>query len=227
MESWADIRKNGGSYNQRAFIDMKSGAVRAMSDPYRSFRRILRSVGTDAPIARFATGLIEAGYQDAFDKTSSIVHANVSEVMENYPDEWKSYFKFAFVRNPFDFAVSDYLNKEPATIRENVSFTEYLKRMADPARPDPERIVPNPRNNLEIYTHEAQIAVDFLGRFENLLSDVQKICELLDIPFISGEYPHAQKTGVSDSWRKLYKIGDREIAAEAFKDEVELAGYEW
>ena len=82
---------------------------------------------------------------------------------------WRSYFKFAFDRNPWDRQVSWYLYKTKS------------KR----ARPSFESFMASRRrayvDNYQLYTIEGALAVDFLGRYERLEEDLNTALELAGV----------------------------------------------
>jgi hypothetical protein len=81
---------------------------------------------------------------------------------------WNSYFKFSFERDPFDKAISRYYwsTREP---RPDIS--QYLN--AAPV---------NLLSNWNIYTINDQVAVDFVGRYENLDDDLAFIGNKIGLP---------------------------------------------
>ena len=83
-------------------------------------------------------------------------------------DIWNSYFKFSFERDPFDKAISRYYwsTREP---RPEIS--QYLSSVRT-------RFL----SNWGIYTINDEIAVDFVGRYENLTQDLAFITEKLGLP---------------------------------------------
>ncbi len=84
-------------------------------------------------------------------------------------EKWNEYFKFCFVRNPWDRAISNYLWLESQGIVATLD--ESLK--------EGKGLAFNPY----IYTIDKQIAVDYVGKYETLIEDLIIICKRLDIPF--------------------------------------------
>lgn len=96
-------------------------------------------------------------------------HAPASFVKENVPQSvWDDYFVFCFERNPFDKAVSLYY------------------WMTDPPRPPLEtylaRADVNRLSNWPIYTINGKVAVDFVGRYEQLEQGLAHVAERLNLP---------------------------------------------
>ena len=95
-------------------------------------------------------------------------HATAKFIRENLGEAvWNSYFKFCFERNPFDKYISRYYwrtrnDKSPPEIND------YIK------------LVPNHLLSCwNIYTINHQIAVDFVGHYETLSSDLNAIMNKL------------------------------------------------
>lgn len=93
---------------------------------------------------------------------------------------WNSYYKFAFERNPFDRAISLYFFQTKSLSMEN--FDNWLKKT----------YISSPHNNnFDIYTIDGKMAVDFLGRYENLSSNLAYICDKINLKF-DGWLPKAK-----------------------------------
>lgn len=112
-------------------------------------------------------------------------HLSVREVAPRIDrDTWDSYFKFGFVRNPFERFVSAYLflfrNSQVAEQREPRRVAEGMK--AALSRPKFRRralIVPQS----ELLTDaDGRLALDHLGRHERLQADFDEIAQRLGLP---------------------------------------------
>lgn len=90
---------------------------------------------------------------------------------------WKKYFKFAFVRNPFDRIVSYYEYQ----FKNKMSFCEFVKFSKDL------------QYNYLFDNKTNKCLVDFVGKFENLNEDFKKICKIIKINN-QKNLPHINKT---------------------------------
>ena len=96
-------------------------------------------------------------------------HADAQFIRDCIGDQdWNSYFKFSFERDPFDKAISRYYwsTREP---RPDIS--HYISSA-------PVDLL----SNWNIYTINDQIAVDFIGRYDNLDNDLASICSKIGLP---------------------------------------------
>jgi hypothetical protein len=128
---------------------------------------------------------------------------------------WRSYFKFAFDRNPWDRQVSWYL----------------YKTKAKHTRPDFERFMASRRrayvDNYQLYTIEGALAVDFLGRYETLEADLNAALERAGV----GARVTVPRTNVtpdkdqSRDYRSYYSPETRARVAEWYRPEIALLGY--
>jgi sulfotransferase famil protein len=128
---------------------------------------------------------------------------------------WRSYFKFAFDRNPWDRQVSWYL----------------YKTKSKPKRPSFERFMASRRrayvNNHEIYMLDGALAVDFVGRYESLEQDLNEALRLAGVKRRIA-VPRLNVTPNKDEargYRSYYSDATRGLVAEWYQPEIALLGY--
>jgi hypothetical protein len=127
---------------------------------------------------------------------------------------WNSYFKFSFERNPWDKAVSLYYYLV-GTTNLKLTFSEYIRQRNDPAV-----------SNYPIYTLNGQVAVDYLGRYENLDEDLATISRTLGFPE-KLILPRTKANFRKDKrpYRELYGEDEVRIISELCKKEIDLLHY--
>jgi hypothetical protein len=144
---------------------------------------------------------------------------------------YDSYFKFAFVRNPWDRLVSAYtflkkggLNgQDEAWAREHLAvypdFKDFVKRGLNPGSlyeklhfiPQWEYLV----------NRDGKIAMDFLGRFETLEDDFDQVAKRLRV---AASLPRANASPRGD-YRSYYDDASAEIVARLYARDIELFRY--
>lgn len=153
-------------------------------------------------------------------------------------EEFDSYFKFTFVRNPWSrlFSAYNFLKKggmndadrswASANLSSYTSFDDFVMRWLTVS-------------NIEKYTHfmpqyrflclpnSDELNVDFLGFFENIQEDFLYVRHRL---FLSGNLTlkHDNKTEPNDKkidFREFYTNEARDIVSEVYKKDVDLFGY--
>lgn len=128
---------------------------------------------------------------------------------------WRSYFKFAFDRNPWDRQVSWYLYKTKSK-RARPSFERFMSRR-DRAFVD----------NYAIYTIDGGLAVDFVGRYETLQDELAKALDMAG----AGQAPKVPRTNVTPDkdetldYRSYYSDATRERVADWYAPEIKLLSY--
>ena len=143
-------------------------------------------------------------------------HMPASRVRDYVGEEvWRSYFKFAFDRNPWDRQVSWYL----------------YKTKSKSIRPSFERFMQDRRRafvtNYAIYTIDGELAVDFVGRYENLQDELAKALDLAGV----GRHLKVPRTNVTPDkdqardYRSYYSDATRERVAEWYAPEIALLHY--
>ncbi len=144
-------------------------------------------------------------------------HMPASEAMPILGEAvWRSYFKFAFDRNPWDRQVSFYHHRYRRET-EPPPFKSFLCR-------DKRARV----NNYDIYSINGGVTVDFLGRFENLAEDLKHALETVGLK-LEHELPRAKTTFRRDNghYRDYYDEEARDIVGDWYRREIGLLGYEF
>lgn len=138
---------------------------------------------------------------------------------------FNEYFKFGFVRNPWSRAVSLYLRKESIQMRDKMTFEEFVNWInysSDTCVHPSQK-----RNQLDWFLDEkGEVAVDFIGKFENLESDWQTIAEKIHADPV---LPHANRNSISKEkhYSEYYTDKTKEIIRKKFIVDVEKFGYDF
>jgi Sulfotransferase family len=147
--------------------------------------------------------------------------------------EFDSYFKFAFVRNPWDRLVSafSYLKGGGNNPDDRAFAEQHLAAFDDLSAFVTEWLTPE---NADSWVHfvpqykfvcsrSGKLLVDFVGRFENLAEDYAHVCGELNV-----ERPlqHINRTPKrSRDYRDCYNDETRRIVADVYRRDIDLFGY--
>ncbi len=138
--------------------------------------------------------------------------------------QFATYFKFGFVRNPWERAVSLYERREGLQLREVMSFEEFIDWMKFSSSTC---IHPVPhRNQLDWFVDpHGRVLADFIGHFETLEQDWAAIAPKLGLP---AQLPHLNRNPRrAKHYTEYYTARTREIVAERFKEDIDYFGYEF
>jgi hypothetical protein len=158
------------------------------------------------------------------------------------------YFKFAFVRNPWDRVVSMY---KYFNFNTRFDFKFYLTDILKTGLWQKRYWFVSPQSDY-VCAEDGKILVDFIGRFENLQSDFYSVCQKIGLPPI--EVPHIHESSISrpglsvypkqlvkyvryqlkgrhiptyKRYQSYYDDESREFVAELYKRDIELFGYKF
>lgn len=132
----------------------------------------------------------------------SMKHWSAVKIKEKFgSDIWNEYFKFTFIRNPYERLLSWYnmidksrCNPNPNIFHSNIqkniySFSNFI--MDDKNFNDINKISPQRISQFKKISQNGGIIVDFIGRYENINEDFSCICKKLNIP--EPHLPHINK----------------------------------
>ena len=145
-------------------------------------------------------------------------HAPAQFIRTHVSDRlWQNYFKFCFERNPFDKAISLYYFRKtqhpelPADISEHLQTTSV-----------------DLLSNWRRYTIDDQVAVNFVGRYERLPTDLETIRQRLGLPHPL-KLPRAKSNFRQDKrhYSQVLPAASRDWIAKTCAQEMKYLGYSW
>lgn len=163
-------------------------------------------------------------------------HMGISDVLKKFP-ECKEYFKFAFIRNPWDRLVSGYcdfiqhrkkqwsekVRYEKPLLSEYKDFTEFCidfpnSKWANDVHLRPQHLF------LEV---DGKMEMDFVGRFENLKMDFHYICSQVGYNYNKNLLDKKYRKTDHKNYKEYYTEETKNIIGEFFKRDIELFNYEF
>lgn len=157
--------------------------------------------------------------QKFLDSRSLTYHSTAAEVRRALPQEFSTFFTFAFVRNPWDWHVSYYNSvlgaphlPTHATIAAAGSFERYVEEQAPFQAPCLKAFVVDT---------DGRCIVDFVGRFESLERDFGEVCRRLGVaPPLTrvNQSPHRP-------YREYYDARRRRIIEDLHRQDCEYFAY--
>ena len=159
-------------------------------------------------------------------------HKSAMDLKREYPNEFKKYFKFCVVRNPFDRFVSKFFFKQLLTRKDfNLKWTDkesegLLPQMYWVTDRDIVRKKKGPYDRPD--THYGRIIVQRMLRYENLETELKDTLEELGVPF--GELnvvPHFRQTRMAGTYQNYFNPQMRSLVTFLYREDLERLGYFW
>jgi hypothetical protein len=162
---------------------------------------------------------------------SNYTHQSLKQYIKNQEINLDDYFKFTFVRNPWDIVVSRYnhitqINRNSLDLSQDNTFTAFVHKLKNNpttfclgTQTDTIRI----KTQTEYILDEDGVNnMNFIGRYENLEVDFGKVCNILNLPNMT--LPHIHKTKRTH-YREYYTPTTRDIIGDVFKKDIEYFKY--
>jgi len=149
---------------------------------------------------------------------SHITAQQLSEITSQ--EKWDTYFKFGFVRNPWDWQVSlyHYALQSPEHHQYNLtnSFNLFSRYIEWRVRED--KVL----QKSFFYSKTSRKLVDFIGKMENISTDFQKVCAKIGI---ESHLPHSNKSKRKRNYREYYNEHTKELIEKHFKEDIDQFDY--
>ena len=218
--------------HQCIFIHIPKTAGTSIESALGHFEELSRGVQDHRTIKQLEPEPIEEEKKGLVATVKSLLKGSADEqTTESEPEseltatQYRDYFKFTFVRNPWARAVSWYRNvmddenhQKKHGVPPDCSYANFLKNHSN-------QWAMRPQTHW-ILNRSGENPLDFVGRFENLQADFDVVRERLKLE--SAELPTLMKRpGEQPSYLKFYDSETENLIAERYHEEIALFGYEF
>jgi chondroitin 4-sulfotransferase 11 len=159
-------------------------------------------------------------------------HYPIEHYKNSCPVEYGRYFKFGFVRNPWDRLYSQYryLRFTAKFDHAQCAFSTWIERCADALETSDEYLFGRNRKNFELHmmsqyrwlSIDGVQAVDYIGRFENIQDDFDLVARKLGANLL---LPHENKGVAGLNYRDAYNDKIIDIVRMLSTEDIEKFGY--
>ena len=163
-------------------------------------------------------------------------HESAAEVRARIEAEtWTRFFKFAFVRNPWDRLVSWFHHiQRHGYSNGNNPFFDYLLDVGDTFENfvlHGDKTIETPwgarnlfSNQLDALSADGELIVDFVGRFESLEADLEAILRRLRLPSVQ-TLQRLNAGEITPDYRDYYSERTRDLVSEKLRRDIEFFDY--
>jgi hypothetical protein len=158
----------------------------------------------------------------------------VEGIAELGEDEWKTYFKFAFVRNPWDRLLSwysmiintpDRITKLRSYVRKNSNnFDEFIKNCTESIMDD-DGIQSFSKNQIDyLVNNNGELAIDYIGRFEDLDKSFRYFLKKVKLDE-KIKLPHVNHASTHKHYSTYYSESTIDLVGKRFSKDIEKFEY--
>ena len=170
------------------------------------------------------------------------VHVEAKDVKKHFEargiiKQYEDYFKFAFIRNPYNWMISTYFYIKASRIHyehqraNTMNFQQFLDYYIKVMMTKPYPYGSNKCITLNEFVRdeEGKIIVDYIGKVETLEKDFRAICEKIDFKYYNKEthtLPFINVTGNRDKgYRQYYNAASKKMVADRFAEDLDYFKY--
>lgn len=159
-------------------------------------------------------------YEIDFKRIGETKHYTAKETKERVgEDVWNKYFKFGFIRNPYDRLLSWYLACKKNDSWAGNELADYIRQFDT----FEEMVMADVHPLVFVPQYKKVEGLDFVGRYENYETDVKKICFYLNIPHINIK----ENATSHKHYREYYNYKMKKRVKSLFKNDLERFKYEF
>lgn len=177
-------------------------------------------------VAKTACTSIHRRFNYLTDPIPPLYHMSISDIISLYP-KVKTYFKFAFVRNPYDRLVSAYHDFRYNSGHQNWAYPIYKYNTFREFVLDFNNGVCKNfihlKTQFDYLSYNNKVYMDFVGKFESLRQDFYKIESILNINHVS---LNSCRESEHDNYLTYYDEETKKIVYEFYKKDFETFEYE-
>ena len=160
-------------------------------------------------------------------------HATAKQLLELdliTKEQWDSYFKFAFVRNPWDKSYSDYIWIQRDR-KIKVSFADYIHGKGQLAKFVNDRTTREYRGDhltpqTDFIKYDGNLCVDLVGRFEDYDQTLQTVKDKLGLEETSTIHKNKGK-GRAKHYSLFYTNSRKRLVDQIYQSDIEEFGYQF
>ena len=139
-------------------------------------------------------------------------------------EQMSNYFKFSFVRNPFDRIVSCFLyQKRAKEIDRNISFSKYVAIAHERRGRNYIKRYFYFRPQCEFICRDGANILDFVGRFEYINRDFKDLMSYFDMK--CPRLLHAQRSRKRKSYQSYYSKKSKNLVRKMYAKDLDIFGY--
>lgn len=137
-----------------------------------------------------------------------------------------NYLSFSFVRNPWDKMVSIFANPDNNLVEVAAKQNINLKELSFNSFIEQTEFIKHIHLEQQykfIYDQERNISVDFIGRFETIHSDFDKLSRIINTNLV---LPHKNES-IHRNYKEYYSTRTKKIITKRYQNDIELFQYQY